>query len=164
MAECGVCEEPIKSPRRCSYCGIQHCQQHQLPENHDCDALTAKALKRLQSDGPSTRGLSTHAQRHERARSKRVSKTETRQDTTDREASRNRKRSRDKPPEQDKYQCPSCRDYFYIRRACKHCGTRYCSDCRNPDDHDCPELNTETVQETSQSGQEGLLDRIRGLF
>lgn len=164
MAEWGVCKELIKTPRRCSYCGIHHCQQHQLPENHDCDALTAKNLKHLESDGPSTRGLSKHARQHERVRSKRTTKTKSRQDDTGREESRNRRRRREKPPEQDKYQCPNCKDYFYIRRACKHCDTRFCSDCRNPKTHHCPKQESQSDQKEVRKQRSGYLNRIRDLF
>lgn len=39
MSECSVCGQTLSMPYTCSECGEQHCSEHQLPENHDCEAL-----------------------------------------------------------------------------------------------------------------------------
>lgn len=37
MANCYLCEIEIRDiPYRCKYCGMIFCNEHRLPENHDC--------------------------------------------------------------------------------------------------------------------------------
>lgn len=150
MPPCQICGDNSGLAYTCNECGGKYCGTHRLPEAHRCDALAIKFTKPLESDAPSTKGLSEHAARHERVRDKHVEKTESRTDDTGREASKNRQQDREQPPEEDRYQCPGCHDYFYIRRACSGCGTRYCTDCRPFTVHDCP--NTPAPDSTPSGG------------
>jgi len=37
--QCRVCEKIIDMPRKCRFCGERLCEEHMLPENHDCLGL-----------------------------------------------------------------------------------------------------------------------------
>lgn len=39
MAECQHCGEESNLPFRCSYCDVVLCNDHRLPESHDCDGV-----------------------------------------------------------------------------------------------------------------------------
>lgn len=150
MPPCQICGDNSGLGYTCNECGGKYCSDHRLPEAHRCDALSTTFTKPFESDAPSTTGLSDHAERHERVRDKQVEKTDSREDVTGREASKNRKRDREQPPEEDRYQCPGCQDHFYLRRACSNCGDRYCTDCRPPAAHNCPQATA--TASTSSSG------------
>lgn len=36
---CGVCLKNVQMPFRCSYCHKLFCDDHRLPEDHDCEGL-----------------------------------------------------------------------------------------------------------------------------
>lgn len=40
--KCGICNESVMMPYRCSYCDRTFCSKHRLPENHECDGLKKK--------------------------------------------------------------------------------------------------------------------------
>lgn len=39
MAECSFCGEGTNLPYTCTYCSLNHCYKHKLPENHNCPNL-----------------------------------------------------------------------------------------------------------------------------
>ena len=39
MPYCAVCGDHEGLNNRCNYCDCSHCQEHALPENHDCPGL-----------------------------------------------------------------------------------------------------------------------------
>lgn len=39
MVKCDICGKDVTLPYRCKYCGGTFCDEHRLPENHDCDGL-----------------------------------------------------------------------------------------------------------------------------
>ncbi|QZA88940.1 rhomboid family intramembrane serine protease [Salinarchaeum sp. IM2453] len=39
MPKCDVCGYEVTLPRECSYCGGTYCEDHRLPEAHDCPGL-----------------------------------------------------------------------------------------------------------------------------
>lgn len=39
MAKCDICGKETTLPFRCKYCGGTFCDEHRLPESHDCDGL-----------------------------------------------------------------------------------------------------------------------------
>lgn len=39
MAGCSICNASSDLAYRCNYCGASHCEEHRLPENHDCFVL-----------------------------------------------------------------------------------------------------------------------------
>lgn len=155
MPPCQICGDNTGLAYTCNECGGKYCSEHRLPEAHHCDALAINFTKPLESDAPATRGLSEHAARHERVRDNHVEKTDSREDETDRAASKNRKRDREKPPEEDRYQCPGCQEHFYLRRACSGCGTRYCTDCRPSEAHDCSQTFATDSTSTGEGRRSG---------
>lgn len=54
---CHVCGDQPDVPRRCNHCDKSVCQEHLLPENHDCVALTTRISDEWFADsGPQTLG------------------------------------------------------------------------------------------------------------
>ena len=45
MGECTICEGDDHLPNRCGYCKRVFCQEHRLPEAHDCPGLGVEAAK-----------------------------------------------------------------------------------------------------------------------
>ena len=41
---CEICGVVIHQPRKCSYCGQHFCDDHQLPEKHNCQGLPKRKL------------------------------------------------------------------------------------------------------------------------
>ncbi|MEM3013050.1 MAG: AN1-type zinc finger domain-containing protein [Candidatus Bathyarchaeia archaeon] len=42
--KCQYCGKNVDLPFRCSFCGMYHCEEHRLPENHHCPELWKAAL------------------------------------------------------------------------------------------------------------------------
>ncbi len=38
--ECYACEEKVGLPFKCKFCGNFFCEEHRLPENHECPGLS----------------------------------------------------------------------------------------------------------------------------
>ncbi len=61
MAKCDICGKEVVLPYRCKYCGGTFCEEHRLPENHDCDGLDdywnvpVNVKRRLSSTQPAKR-------------------------------------------------------------------------------------------------------------
>lgn len=36
---CSFCEQHVTMPYKCKYCGKLFCDEHRLPENHDCAGI-----------------------------------------------------------------------------------------------------------------------------
>jgi hypothetical protein len=53
MSECSICGERVILPYRCSYCGLYFCDEHRLPENHNCSGLPKRKWSSItQIDAP----------------------------------------------------------------------------------------------------------------
>ncbi len=39
MSTCDRCGQPLEAARNCSYCDAELCDEHRLPEAHDCDGV-----------------------------------------------------------------------------------------------------------------------------
>ncbi|MBS7614124.1 hypothetical protein KEJ18_00040 [Candidatus Bathyarchaeota archaeon] len=42
--KCQYCGKNVDLPFRCSFCGMYHCEEHRLPENHNCPELWKATL------------------------------------------------------------------------------------------------------------------------
>jgi hypothetical protein len=42
MTECEVCGKDMFMPFQCNFCGGYFCDEHRLPENHDCKSAPAR--------------------------------------------------------------------------------------------------------------------------
>lgn len=42
--KCDYCGKEVYLPFRCPYCGGKFCEEHRLPENHNCPSLKEKRI------------------------------------------------------------------------------------------------------------------------
>lgn len=45
--KCFACEDNVSLPFKCKFCSNKFCEEHRLPENHDCPGLKAYKEKKL---------------------------------------------------------------------------------------------------------------------
>jgi predicted nucleic acid binding AN1-type Zn finger protein len=143
MSPCSVCGEETVPAFACNYCESEHCEEHRLPENHDCPSFTGEATTPgLEGEGPQTRDRrSTHRRRVERVRKK---ETETWESRTP-EPQRGPTEEATQEKETSLFTCPACGSNTDQLKSCSRCADHYCPDCVVPDVHGCqtePESDT----------------------
>lgn len=104
--------------------------------------------KHFESTGPDTDRRSTRRKRTDRIREKATSKADTRRD------------EQSEDTDDTKYDCSVCGDGIKSKQGqCKHCSSKLCNDHHLPADHDCPEVDYETIYERTSAQLFG--DEIR---
>lgn len=51
MGLCYVCGKEVDLPHRCSYCNLTFCDEHRLPENHNCASMPSRSFVDKDSKG-----------------------------------------------------------------------------------------------------------------
>jgi hypothetical protein len=71
MTECEICGKDVLMPFECNFCGRNFCEEHRLPENHDCAGAPARtplgsyqSKQRLVTEGKSNRGMGSEGDFH----------------------------------------------------------------------------------------------------
>lgn len=139
-SECGASDDPKLFT--CSYCDLQFCADHRLPESHDCASFAVLDAP-LEGDGPNTADRrSTWRKQIERVREKETKKSD--------------RRVPERQPNPDRTgldvdDIPACAKCDRMRSDLEEIdGETICSDCRNAgDDTEGTSVDAEDAGEES---------------
>lgn len=186
MPACHYCGATPNVPNRCNHCGEPVCEDHALPENHDCVGLKVTdktvlgtdddAILGAGEDDSSQQPLESDAENPESddtaeaSRDSASDKTEAGdagdddEDLSPREKQLKAQREREAAQDGTTSGCLVCGDSEYLLRRCNECGQTVCTAHRLPEEHDCASQQaTHRTRTASANGETHAWTYVLGL-